>query len=90
MVGFSPSGVKAHVDWIIASAGVRQGRPAPEERSHERPLAWKVVVHAVRHVAVALQHHVDLLKERRLELRWNESRYEADLEGRQDKGWELH
>lgn len=31
------------MDWIIASAGVRQGRPAPEERSHERPLAWKVV-----------------------------------------------
>lgn len=45
-VGFALSEVKAHVDWITASAGVRQGRPAPEERSHERPLVWKDVEHA--------------------------------------------
>lgn len=46
MAGSAPSGVKAHVDWITASAGVRQGRPAPEERSRGRPLAWKDLQHA--------------------------------------------
>lgn len=42
------------MDWIVASAGVRQGHPAPEERSRERPLAWKVVQHAVVAVAAAV------------------------------------
>lgn len=62
--------MKAHVDWIIAFVGVRQGHLAPEERSHERPLAWKVVpcaaaaveaaaAAAVKPVAAALWHHVD-------------------------------
>lgn len=65
------------MDWIIASAGVRRGHPAPEERCPERPLAWKVVRHAaavaavaaaaaaaaeaVKQVAATLWHHVDCL-----------------------------
>jgi len=59
------------VDWIIASAEVKQGHPAPEERSHERPLALKVVQHAVAAVGAvsvvvksvaALWNHVDSKK----------------------------
>lgn len=41
------------MDWIRASAGVRQGHPAPEERSRERPLAWKIVHRAAVAAAVA-------------------------------------
>ena len=65
------------MDWITASAEVRQGHPAPEERSRERLLAWRVVQHAVEAssaalavgpVAAALWHHVDWLKKRCPEL----------------------
>lgn len=56
------------MDWIIASAGVRQGHPAPEEMSRARPLVWKdlrravAAVVTVSPVAAALWHHVDCLK----------------------------
>lgn len=45
--------MKAHADWTIASAGVRQGHPAPEERTHERPLASTAVRSAVAAAAAA-------------------------------------
>lgn len=81
--GFSPWGAIARVDSIKASAEVRRGRPAPEERTHERPLAWKAVRHAaVEPVAVVVRHHVDWLKKRCLGLWWNESQYGADLNNR--------
>lgn len=85
VVGFAPWGVKAHVDWIIASAGVRQGHRAPEERGRERPLVWKAVwcvaaaAVVVTPVVAALWHHVDWLKERCRGLWWNESQCGADL-----------
>lgn len=57
------------MDSIKASVEVRRGRPAPEERARERPLAWKAVRHAaVEPVAVVVRHHVDWLKKRCLGL----------------------
>lgn len=51
----SPSGERAHVDLIIASAEVRQGYPGPEGWGQERPLATKAVRRAAAAAAAAAE-----------------------------------
>lgn len=84
MVGCAPWEATAHVGWTTASAGVRQGHPAPVERSrrHERPLVWKAVRHMVVKPVVVLWQTDDWLMKRCLGLWWNESQSGANLQSK--------